>query len=60
MIINIPLKKRVYKLFKRIYKKRLEKELRDVLGYHDFVGTDDGNGTGISMSWKTFIDGLFN
>ena len=58
MIIKIELPP-FYRLFKRIYRKRLEKELRSILGYHNFVGTDDRNGASCSMSWETFIDGLF-
>lgn len=48
-----------YCLFKRIYRKRLESELRDILGYYNKVGTYDGYGASRTMSWKTFIKGLF-
>ena len=50
----------LYKLFKKIYRKRIEKELRSILGYHDFVGTEDENGDSQSMSWETFMKQLFN
>lgn len=56
IVIKLPL---FYKLFKRIYKEPLEKELRDILGYWDFVGTESEYGHKQSMSWETFIKDLF-
>lgn len=56
IIIKLP---PFYRLFKKIYRKRLENELRSILGYGDFVGTEDEYGGSLSMSWETFIKGLF-
>ena len=50
----------LYKLFKRIYRKRIEEELRSILGYYEFVGTENREGYGQIMSWETFMKGLFS
>ena len=50
----------LYKLFKKIYRKRIEEELRSILGYYDFVGTENENGDSQSMSWEKFTQQLFN
>lgn len=54
----------LYHLFKKLYRKRLEKDLRDILGYYQFIGafhtiSRGFAGGGTAMSWKTFIDQLF-
>jgi hypothetical protein len=48
-----------YKLFKKIYRERLEEDLRSCLGYWDFVETNNGYGSSQSQSWETFMNNLF-
>lgn len=56
----------LYTLFKRIYRKRIEKDLRDILGYYDFIQSydtyneEDDLAYGQSMSWETFMKQLFD
>ena len=54
--IKLPL---FYKLFKKIYREPLEEDLRNILGYWDFVGTESEYGNKQSMSWETFMRDLF-
>ena len=48
-------KTNMYSLFKKIFRKQLEAELRGILGYHEFVGTEDTFGNKQSMLWTVFI-----
>lgn len=53
--------KPLYRLFKRVFRKNLEGEIKSILGFPDFVegsyGIEEKHAT--SMSWETFVKTLF-
>ena len=47
----------MYKLFKKLYKKRILKDIKETLeDRYDFITGETKSGYKVSMSWKTFKD----
>jgi hypothetical protein len=49
----------LYKLFKKLYRKRLLAEIHAELGWCDFIEVNDRYGNGTAMSWEVFCEGIF-
>jgi len=47
----------MYKLFKKLYKKRILNDIKEALeGYDDFITGENKGGYKCSMSWESFKD----